>query len=229
MSESINQKSLYLSGGGDENTSFTFDKFFFESLPKNKRFLYIPIALRGHDMYKHVDSWMKGVIDLHKRSDLDLEIWKDFSSNKSFNLDDFDGIYIGGGNTWILMGEFKKYSFDVLLSQYINKGGIVYGGSAGAIIFGKKINTQDDENLVNLRDYAGLSMIGDYSLSCHFNKNESDKLKKWSQDNELPIICLPEGSGIIVESKNKKCIGTQGCFVSKPNGEFVKVDSGELI
>jgi len=39
---------MYLSGGGNEQQSFPLDKFFFNALPVGGRFLYVPIALRGH-------------------------------------------------------------------------------------------------------------------------------------------------------------------------------------
>ena len=134
--QNVKNNRIYLSGGGNEKQSFPLDKFFFSSLPENGRFLYIPIALRGHKLYPTAHLWMKSVLELHNRNDVQFETADDLSKYGFENLKVFNGIYIGGGNTWSLMKELKDSGFSNALIQYIQSGGKVYGGSAGAIIFG---------------------------------------------------------------------------------------------
>src|SRR3989344_5420800 len=149
---------IYLSGGGNEKQSFPLDKFFFSTLPKNGCFLYIPIALRGNELYPTAHLWMKSILELHERNDVQFETVDDLFKLK--DLKGFDGIYIGGGNTWSLIQEFKDSNFSYQLLQYFEAGGQVYGGSAGAIILGKRIDTHDDENNIGLSDIEGLNLLG---------------------------------------------------------------------
>jgi dipeptidase E len=157
---------------------------------------------------------MEKILNLHNRNDIQLCIWKNIPP--LINLKEFHGIYIGGGNTWSLMKEIKSSIFYNSLINYIENGGLIYGGSAGAIIIGKRIDTQTDENAVDLKDFQGFDMLNGYSIACHFNKKQTKKFKKWSEDNNLPIICLPEDNGIVINSKKIKCIGSSECIIFTP-------------
>lgn len=111
-------RRIYLSGGGNEKQSFLIDRLFFSALPKNSRFLYIPIALRGHTLYSNAHLWMRDVIELHRRTDIEFETVNDPSEYGIEALKEFDGIYIGGGNTWSLAYELRESGFAKALIQY---------------------------------------------------------------------------------------------------------------
>ena len=207
-----------MSGGGDEKQSLLLDKFFFSALPHNGRFLYISIALRGHRLYPTAPLWMNSVLKLHERNDVRFETADDPSMYKREGLKKFDGIYIGGGNTWSLMHELQDSGFSSLLIQYIEYGGFVYGGSAGAIILGKRIDTHDDENKVALKGVSGFDFLHNYSVACHFKDEQGDRFKAWAMNNNLPIVCLPEEAGLIIENGIALCIGTKPCTVYFADG-----------
>lgn len=217
--QKIKQNSrIYLSGGGNEKQSFLLDKFFFNALPKNGRFLYMPIALRGHKLYPAAHVWMKGITELHERADVRFETVDDVSKFQFETLKDFNGIYIGGGNTWTLIQELKNFGFADTLIQYIAAGGQVYGGSAGAIIMGKRIDTHDDENKISLQDFFGFNILNNFSVACHFKDEQNDRLKTWAMNNDLPILCLPEETGLVVENNVALCVGTKPCIVYFSDG-----------
>lgn len=208
-----------MSGGGDEKQSLSLDKFFFDALPKNARFLYIPIALRGHKLYPTANLWMKGIVEMHKRSDVRFEVMDDPLKYKLDDLKPFDAIYIGGGNTWSLMKEFIDSGFFKDLLQYHKKNGLMYGGSAGAIIFGKRIDTHDDKNEVGLTDMTGFDILHGYSVACHFKEEQNERFKKWAIENNLPIICLPEETGLKIENGIALCVGAKPCTIYSALGE----------
>jgi len=218
---------LYLSGGGNEKQSFPLDKFFFSTLPLNGRFLYIPVALRGHRMYPTAAAWMKSVAELHERADIQFETADDLGTYDGSTLRDFSGIYIGGGNTWGLMQELRDSGFADILIRYIEAGGHVYGGSAGAIIMGKQINTQDDENKADLHNVSGFNLLNDFSVACHFKDEERERFQAWAIDNNLPIICLREETGLVVEKGLALCIGTEPCAVYLADGTPREIGPGE--
>lgn len=216
-----------MSGGGNEKQSFPLDKFFFDTLPKNGRFLYIPIALRGHKLYPTAHLWMKGIAKLHERSDVQFETVDDPTKYNLEALKAFSGIYIGGGNTWSLIQELKDSGFADILIQYIEFGGQVYGGSAGAIIMGNKINTHDDENKIGLQDVSGFNLLNNFSVACHFKDEQNDRFKVWAIDNNLPIICLPEETGLVVEKGIALCAGTKPCVIYLADGTKKEVGPEE--
>lgn len=218
---------ICLSGGGNEKQSFLIDKFFFDILPKNGRFLYVPIALRGHKLYPTAHQWMKGVVKLHERADVQFETEDDTSRYDLKALSEFSGIYIGGGNTWSLIQELRDSGFADILIQYMQAGGQVYGGSAGAIILGKRIDTHDDENEVGLKDVSGFNLLNNFSVACHFLDEQNERFKRWTLENNLPILCLPEETGVLVENGVALCIGIKPCIVYLPDGKKREISSNK--
>jgi dipeptidase E len=218
---------IYLSGGGNEKQSFPLDKFFFDTLPKNGRFLYIPIALRGHKLYSTAHLWMKNITELHDRTDVQFETVDDPSKYNLEVIKEFDGIYIGGGNTWSLIQEIRESGFADVLIQYIEAGGQVYGGSAGAIIMGKRIDTHDDENKIGLQDVSGFNLLNNFSVACHFKDEQNDRFKAWVSDHNLPIVCLPEETGLVIESGVALCVGTKPCVIYFSDGTKKEVSPEE--
>lgn len=214
-----NENRIYLSGGGDEKQSFSLDNFFLNTFTENKYFLYIPIALRGHKLYSTSHLWMKSVIELHERKDIQFETMDNPSKYQLEYLKNFHSIYIGGGNTWNLIKEFEDSKFSRNLIQYFQAGGQIYGGSAGAIIMGKRIDTQNDKNESNFKKISGLNLLNGYSIACHFTEEQNNKFKTWATKNRLPVICLPEEAGLIVEGRKASNVGSEPCVIYYANGE----------
>ncbi|MCX6739428.1 MAG: Type 1 glutamine amidotransferase-like domain-containing protein [Candidatus Parcubacteria bacterium] len=217
--QKIKDQRIYLSGGGNEKQSFLIDELFFNSIPKNGRFLYIPIALRGHKLYPTSHLWMKSIVEMHERTDIQFEVMDDPLKYKSDDLKLFNAVYIGGGNTWSLMKEFTDSGFSETLIRYYEDGGLIYGGSAGAIIFGKRIDTHDDKNEVELTDMKGFDLLHDCSVVCHFKDEQNDRFKTWAIDHCLPIVCLPEEAGIMIQNGIAICVGRKPCTVYSASGE----------
>lgn len=228
MQNVIKNNHIYLSGGGNEKQSFPLDKFFFNTLPKNGCFLYIPVALRGNKLYPTVHLWMKDILELHGRNDLQFKNANDLSKYRYDDLKKYDGIYIGGGNAWNLMQELRSTGFSTKIIQHIKSGGYVYGSSAGAIILGKNIDTHDDKNTINLKDTSGLNLLNDYSVACHYKNEQNSRFKKWAIYNNIPIICLSEETGLMIENNSALCVGTKPCVIYLADGTKKEIQSEEF-
>jgi len=207
---------LFLSGGGSGNKSLILDKKFVELLDKSKPLLYIPIAIdKIKHPYPECLKWIKNVFNPLGIKDIELWTEEDIIKRSESNLDKFSGIYIGGGNTFYLLNEIKKSGFINKLKKKIISEMPVYGGSAGAIIFGKTISTSSDDNLVKITDLSGLNLINDYSIFCHYDKPEEFKWVKHllSTLKIKKTIALPENSGLFVSGGKIEVIGPGSSYL----------------
>jgi len=227
MQKLKNNNQIYLSGGGDKKQSLLLDKFLFKNIPKNGSLLYIPTALIDHALYSDTQEWIKSVLKFHKRLDIQITTATDISKFNIENLFNFDVIYIGGGNTWRLIHEFENLHFSELLIQYYKQGGNIYGGSAGAIILGKRLDTQDDANDINYNKLLGLNIVHNFSITCHYDTKLKNKHKKWALDKKLPLVCLPEDSGLVIEEDNVQCVGHTACTIISSTGILTNIIPGE--
>jgi dipeptidase E len=151
---------------------------------------------------------------MHDRKDLKYEIWDSLRDKTLIDLQGFDAVYIGGGNTWNLYKEIIDSGFDTTLIKYINEGGLAYGGSAGAIIFGKLINTQSDDKNVDVKK-EGLNMLEGNSVVCHYAIESKDFYTQFAKDNMTDILCLYEESGVVFSKGRFSDCGSKKSLVIK--------------
>jgi len=177
---------LYLSGGGSGSQNLFAYNSFFNSIHKNKPILYIPLAME-EEKFDSCYKWFKseiGYFGVNK-----FEMVKSSLELSKLDLSKYSSIFIGGGNTYKLLKELQNnYNIDKI-KKYLIDGGIVYGGSAGAIIFGKDI---DACFLVDNKiecSTKGFDFLNGYSILCHFSKSNlkiNEKyLKEYTKNNKL--------------------------------------------
>lgn len=210
---------LFLCGGGS-GSQITFALKKFKSvLKKDKPILYIPLAMEK-EKYSSCKEWFSQEIKF-----IGIDSFEMITSSKELserNFNDYCALFIGGGNTYKLLDELKQNDNIKKIKNYLKNDGIIFGGSAGAIIFGKNINTclVDDGNIVGLEKCEGLNYLNDYSILCHLNKSNLKKnckhLKEYSINNK--ILYLPEENVIVIENDKIKIIGTNK-YVKFINGE----------
>jgi len=207
-------EKIILSGGGNEKQTYMLDEIFLKSINK---ILYIPIAWKNDD-FESCLKWFKNMISQHK--EVKIEMLIDLS--KKINLQDYDAVYIGGGNTFKLLKKIKESKFDEKLIDYYKNGGIIYGGSAGAIILGKDIKIalickDKDVNEVKLKATSGLNLIKNYYIQCHFEENQIEEHKKFIGNSEKKIIAIPEESSIFIENEKIKVVGLKPITIITKN------------
>jgi dipeptidase E len=191
---------IILSGGGDLEISFQIDEKYFELLENNSKILYIPIALRRSSIgYEACYDWFSKLVSIHsKEKDIDFTMLLENNDIPDFN--NFDSIYIGGGNTYKLLDYIYKKNLDKKLTEYVKNGGIIYGGSAGAIILGYDIRTVEEENDKNYTFFKGLNLLDGKSVICHYTESLDKKIFSIVEKINSEVIALPEDSGLILNS-----------------------------
>lgn len=219
---------LFLNGGGCGNQTLPTYKEINKIINHNKPVLYIPLAMDEEEHpYDSCYDWIKeeiSSIDIPK-----IEMVRSFEELEEKNLDDYSLIYIGGGNTYKLLNGIKKTKAYDKLKKYLLNDGVVYGSSAGSVIFGKSIDIIGimDKNEINLTDTKGFNCLNNISIFVHYtnyksrlseeeNKNLTEKytnfITEYTSNNEK-VIAIPEEDTIFFDGKNIKVIGKSPYYI----------------
>lgn len=220
---------IFLCGGGSGKVAKKSTIMFGSVIDKTKPLLYVPLAMESY-RYDSCLEWIRKEMSLIDVTNIDMVTSAKDLAGK--NLNNYCAIYIGGGNTYKLLKDIKDSGSFKKIQQYINNDGIIFGGSAGAIIFGKDIDSckTQDPNDVQLAETQGFDVLSGYSLLCHLNRNDgikfnrdknSEYLIEFSKDNK--IIYLPDDDTIFVNDNKVTIIGDSDYRVYE-NGHY-KVNS----
>lgn len=212
---------LFLCGGGCGEQTIEANKKFNEIVDHNKPLLYVPLAM---DEDKHpYDGCLEWITSELSSVDIPgIEMVRTFDELASKNYYDYCAIFIGGGNTYKLLKGIKDSGSFEKIKDYITNGGIVYGGSAGAIIFGYDINSclAMDANDVNLEDTKGFNALDGKSIFAHYTNEKTsevhDKYKQYLSSyssNKEEVVALPEEDTIFIDDDKITIIGNRPYFI----------------
>lgn len=217
---------LILNGGGTGKQVESARQLLNCLINHDKKILYIPFAWTDSTYSGCLEFMMDELSDINKQG---IEMVKSPDELIGIDFNDYACLYIGGGNTYKLLAELKiNGTFEKIKKYLLEDNGIVYGGSAGAIIFGKDIDSCniDDKNDVGLIDNTGFDMISGYSLLCHYTnvikeKTELSRTYLLELSKKKPIYAIPEENTIFVDNGKISIIG--------PKSYSVFIDGMELI
>lgn len=226
---------LFLSGGGGKDDSEKLDKKFVESLDSTKPLLYIPIAMDASEHpYANCFDWFKNVMVPYGIENITMWTGEDLINKDETDFQKFCGIYIGGGNTFKLLKELKELGAFDILKNLAQKDMPIYGGSAGAIIFGKTIiiaTPMDDNSLIGLKDFSAMNLIGGCDLWCHYDAKQDEMIRKCIVEYNLnKVIAIPENSGALMAESEIEVIGFSSIKIFTKNDcqEFAPGDKISL-
>ncbi len=211
-----------LAGGGDAPDSVPLDEIFAGWLGQRGRLLYLPLAAAPKtDGYAQHRAWIDAVFAPLGVSV--IQMWTDLTAREPAELEDFGGVYIGGGNTFTLLHLLRASGFDRALKHFALNGGAVYGGSAGAILLGADIASceRDDPNTVGLTDTRGLDLLAGHDLWCHYRPDQQEQVQAYSHHSGRPLYALPERGGLCAQGGVIRSVGFEPCqtfFPSFPSG-----------
>ncbi|MBI9014659.1 MAG: Type 1 glutamine amidotransferase-like domain-containing protein [Clostridiales bacterium] len=173
-------KILYAIGGGEisELETYKIDKAIVASTGKKApKVLFIPTASGEPEGY--VDSFNKlygeklgcktDVLRLLEGNTSPLEAEKKILSS--------DIIYVGGGNTRMMMKVWQEYGIDIILKKAHEDGIILSGMSAGSICWFSKGQSDTEEfERGSLDNYTTVDGIGIFdAMHCpHYNEDTRD-------------------------------------------------------
>jgi dipeptidase E len=148
-------------------------------------------------------------------------MWTGLAEHQGHELEEFDAVYIGGGNTYSLLAELIQSGFDNHLKVYAAAGGIIYGGSAGAVVLGKDIRTVShmDRNDIGLLEVNCLNLANGHSIWPHYAVQDDTHIEELVQKYRYPILGISERSGVILESGEMRSVGFEPSYLFDQEGK----------
>lgn len=229
---------LFLNGGGCGKQTILTYKEINKIIDHNKPVLYVPLAMDETDHpYDSCYEWIKEEISSIDIPNIEMVRSFEELTNKDFNK--YSLIYIGGGNTYKLLNGIKTTHTYDKLKEYIKNDGIVYGSSAGAVIFGKDINIIEvmDDNDIGIKDTSGFDYLNGISLFVHYTnyrskyteeenrnltKKYTDFIVNYTKKNEK-VIAFPEEDTVFFDGNNIRVIGELAYYTFE-NGKKEKIE-----
>jgi len=206
------QMKIALGGGGGAVDSRLLDEVFATWIGSQGKLLYWPVALRGIRPFQSCLEWITATFAPLKVNQITM--WTDLSEHQVTELDQFDAVYIGGGNTFALLAELRKSGFERYLRECSCQGKAVYGGSAGAAVVGRDIRTVNylDCNKVGLVETQGLDLAEGHAIWVHYQPQDDELIDAYVRQYEQPVIALSERSGIVIEQDGLRRVGFEAAY-----------------
>ena len=208
---------IFLCGGGCGQQTVDANKKLNEVIDHNKPILYIPLAMPS-ERYPSCYEWIKDELKGIDVPNIDMVVSGTDLFNK--NLENYSALFIGGGNTFKLLKDLKDSGSFEKIKVFIENNGIVFGGSAGAIILGQCIDTckYADKNEVDLKDLMGFDVVSYFSFLCHFTNQDKEKTELNKNyllelSKKEKIIALPEEDTIYYENGKFEIIGNRPFYI----------------
>ncbi|TDE29696.1 MULTISPECIES: dipeptidase PepE [Flavobacterium] len=166
--------------------------------------LFVPYARPGgisHEEYTAMVSLAfakinKKVIGIHEFEDAALA------------MKNAEGIFTGGGSTFVLVSQLYKNNCMEILSEVVKNGTPYLGTSAGSNICGLTMQTTNDMPIVYPPSFKTLGLIP-FNLNPHYldpdtnskhmGETRETRIKEFHAYNSVPVLGLREGSWLDVK------------------------------
>lgn len=203
---------LMLAGGGDAGDSQPLDKIF-AAWSKGGKMLYLPIANQvSQHIYAQTYRWLYNIFE--PLGVAGIEMWTTLEGHTAEELNGFDSVYIGGGNTFHLLALLHSSGFDTHLAECARQGKPIYGGSAGAVVLGSNILTAShiDPNDEALVDTRGLDLCLGHAVWPHYTEADDPLIYNYIHKYTMPVLAITERGGIGIEGERMVAWGHEPSY-----------------
>jgi dipeptidase E len=131
-------------------------------------------------------------------------------------LNNAKGIFVGGGNTFVLVSQLYRHKLLEPIKAIVSNGTPYLGTSAGSNICGLTINTTNDMPIVYPPSFKTLGLVpfninphylDPDTKSKHMGETRETRIQEFHKFNSQPVIGLREGSWIRVKGNNLELKG----------------------
>jgi dipeptidase E len=130
-----------------------------------------------------------------------------------------DLIFLGGGNTFYFLRHLKKSGMFTHFKNFLKRGGVLCGLSAGAIILTPHVHTATfphfdrDENPWDMKNLSAMRQVN-FEFFPHYknSKRYDAELLHHSKKSNLPLYACSDGGGIVIENEQISFYGKSHQF-----------------
>jgi dipeptidase E len=144
------------------------------------------------------------------------------------------GIFTGGGNTFLLVTQLYQNQVMETIKQVVEKGTPYLGSSAGSNITGLSMQTTNDMPIIYPPSFTTLGLLPfnlnphylDADLqSKHMGETRETRIKEFHAFNKIPVLGLREGSWLEVIGSEIMLKGNLSARLFRKNDTPVELES----
>ena len=170
------------------------------------KIIFVPTASRNDEELHYVQESKKELLDLGilENNIKTLNLDKPVSFDE---VEDFDVIYVCGGNTFYLLKKVRETGFDKVIIEFAKTDKLYFGVSAGSILVCPNIEIASpfDENDVNLTDLTGLNLT-DVIVSPHYKDEEKTIIDDFKKKSQYEVVTLTDNQALLVLDGETKIV-----------------------
>lgn len=175
------------------------------------RIVFIPTASRTEEELDYVAVSKKELLELGIKTENIKELQLEHKISPE-ELKNADVIYVCGGNTFYLLKKVRESHFDQVFLQFMERGGVYVGVSAGSILVGPNIavagiGENGDKNDVHLTDTRGLNKVP-FAISPHYTEKEKNILDTMEAKVDYKIKRITDHEAILITDETVQMLGT---------------------
>ena len=194
-----------------------------------KELLFIPYARPSGISH---DDYTKKVSEAFAKINFNVKGIHEFE-NPIEALEKAQGIFTGGGNTFLLVSQLYKNNVIDTLEKVVKNGIPYLGTSAGSNICGLTMSTTNDMPIVYPPSFRTLGFVS-FNInphyldpiegSTHMGETRETRINEFHHFNPQPVVGLREGSWLEVKGDSVKLKGTLTARIFKRNQTPFEVD-----
>lgn len=193
--------------------------------------IFIPYARPGGITH---DEYTQKVAETFKTINISVKGLHEFD-NPIEALEKAQGIFTGGGNTFLLVKQLHEKNIMDVLKKVVENGTPYLGSSAGSNITGISMQTTNDMPIVYPPSFKTLGLIPfnlnphylDADLqSKHMGETRETRIKEFHAFNDIPVLGLREGSWLEVTGETIILKGNLTARWFTANNEAVELETG---
>jgi hypothetical protein len=226
--------TLILSGGGDQADQICA-RLMAKHLPKSKRLLFVPIAIRPWlsapaelltaaqlpHSFGEIWDWAQA---LYESVSVRIDMWTDLEERKFLELEKYGAVLFGGGPTPELAAEVQRTGFFPKLRRFVSLGGIYAGASSGAVLAGSDLRPWFRLRSGTPRRVQcdkGLGLVN-LSFAVHHTPEKNGVLAKQARALGVRILALGDGSAVLIRGGHLTVTG-EPATLAKEDGTLQAV------
>ena len=193
-----------------------------------KELLFIPYARPSGISH---DDYTKKVSEAFAKINITVKGIHEFE-NQTEAVENAQGIFTGGGNTFLLVSQLYKNNVINTLEKVVKNGTPYLGTSAGSNICGLTMSTTNDMPIVYPPSFRTLGFVS-FNInphyldpiegSTHMGETRETRINEFHHFNPQPVVGLREGSWLAVKGDSIKLKGNLTARIFKKNEAPIEV------